>query len=69
MMENREQEIREREQQLIRLKDEARQIMFCQGLLHPQRQLTALTECLAELEELEAACYQNGEPIPEELPF
>jgi hypothetical protein len=46
-------EAREKELELERLRDELRPLMFLQSVLHPQRQLTAVSESLARIEELE----------------
>jgi hypothetical protein len=46
-------EVREEELELESLRTELRQLLFVQSVLHPQRQLTAISECQARIEELE----------------
>jgi hypothetical protein len=46
-------EAREAELELERLRAELRQLLFVQSVLEPTRQLTAVSESLARIEELE----------------
>lgn len=56
------------------LKESLAVILCLQDILQPQREFKAVGELREEIEaevkESESVpCYQNGEPIPEELPF
>ena len=52
---NRWKEVREEELELESLRAELRQLLFVQSVLQPIRQLAAVSECLARIEELEGS--------------